>query len=199
MIWDQSRRGSSNSPSSTLPCPHSPRGAIADSGWVPVRLQAFRGPTAESLSALPLACPALLTPGTQQERTRPFQSQARARELPASPCASGSQQASANGGRSRPPKVELSLPSRGACDHRGGIQAAAISPPRKGAETESPVAGRGSTVLRPKGCRPLEATEARAHSLVRAAVVNTFQKRDVPVVTWPARPPMRSRGRGRGL
>lgn len=199
MIWDQSRRGSSNSPPLTLPCPHSPRGPIADSGWVPGRLQAFQGPTAESLSALPPACPALLPPGTQQERTRPFQSKARARELPASPCSSGFQRASANRGRSRPSEVELSLPSRGACDPRGRIQATAISPPRKGAETESPVAGRGSRVLKPNSCGPLEATEARAHSSVRAAVVNTFQKREVPVVTWRALPPMRSRGRGRGL
>ena len=43
---------------------------------------------------------------------------------------------------------------------------------------------------------PPEATEVQADSPVGAAVVNTLQKREVPVVTWGMRPPMRSRGRG---
>lgn len=46
---------------------------------------------------------------------------ARARELPASPCSSGSQVASANRGRSRPPGAGLSLPSHGACAPRGRL------------------------------------------------------------------------------
>ena len=43
---------------------------------------------------------------------------------------------------------------------------------------------------------PPEATAVQADSPVGAAVVNTLQKREVPVVTWGMRPPMRSRGRG---
>lgn len=50
--------------------------------------------------------------------------------------------------------------------------------------------------MRSNGCRPLEATEERAHPPARAAVVNTLQKREVPVVTWAARLPVRSWGAG---
>lgn len=147
-------------------------------------LQAFGRPHSRAPSALPPAGPALLPSGLQRERTRASLSKARARELPASPCSSGSWRTSANGERSRPPEAGLSTPSRGACDHWGRFQATMTSPPRKGAGTESLVSGRGSVVLRSRGCFPSEATEARAHSPVRDAVVNTLQKREVPVVTW---------------
>lgn len=43
-----------------------------------------------------------------------------------------------------------------------------------------------------------EASGAAAHAGVRASVVNTLQKREVPVVTWGACRPMRGRGRGGG-
>lgn len=198
MFWALSLCRGSYSALSTPSCPHSfPAGSplrlLEDtvmSPWLPPT------PREESPSALRFAGPALLDSETQRERTRALTGRARGRKLPVAPCSSGSPRVSANGGRSQPPWEGLSLPSHGASAHSGRFQATAICRPRKGTEAKCLASGRGSMVLTWSSCLPLEATEVQADSPVRAAVVNTLQKREVPVVTWGMRPPMRSRGRG---
>ena len=128
MFWALSRCGASYSALSTPSCPHSfpagfPLRLLEDIVMSP-RLPLT--PREEPPSALGFAGPALLDSETQQERTRAFTGRARARELPASPCSSGSQRVSANGGRSQPPRAGLSLPSHGASAHSRRFQATAI-------------------------------------------------------------------------
>lgn len=105
-------------------------------------------PIQQHPSAPPLAGSALRPSGTRRGRTRTFQRSARARELPAAPCSSGSQQASANGGLSRPPEAGSSLPSHGACGGLGSFQKAVNhSVWGPGAGAGSPWFGLGVTAL----------------------------------------------------
>lgn len=144
MVWAPSLRGAPYFALSNPSCPHSPPGCPADSWKTPGCLQGSVNPAGGIPERAPTTPgPALLPTGTQRERKRAFQSRARARELPAYPCSSGSRRTSANGGRSRPSRAGLSLLSHGASAHSGRFQATPTSQPRKGAEGECLASGRG--------------------------------------------------------
>ena len=90
MVWAPSLRGASYFALSNLSCPHSPPGCPADSWKTLGYLQGSVNPAAGIPERTPAPGPALLPTGTQRERKRAFHSRARARELPAYPCSSGS-------------------------------------------------------------------------------------------------------------